>query len=304
MRTSPGFVTRGTTWVLQLAVVAVAAAISAACSSGQAVLTQQVEAERLAAALHVDVAKGNEATNRAVLADTDEASADAAREASASMKSAAESLARLSPLLTSLGYAAERQTADDFTTRFAELQTLDAEILPLSTENTNLKAQRLAFGEAQDAVDTTAKALRTVVPSSGVGEASVLVERIIGALRQIQVLQARHIAESDESSMTGMEARMHDAEGVALRAMTRLRHLVGTATDPRQADGGPLMQAEQAIERFLSVNQEIVDLSRRNTNVRSLALTLGRRRVVAAECEDLLRALQTALEGHKYRATR
>jgi hypothetical protein len=45
----------------------------------------------------------------------------------------------------------------------------------------------------------------------------------------------------------------------------------------------------------MSVNAEIVRLSRRNSNVRSLALTLGQKRTLTARCEEPLHSLQDAL---------
>ena len=45
-------------------------------------------------------------------------------------------------------------------------------------------------------------------------------------------------------------------------------------------------------------------LSRRNSNVRSLALSLGRKRAVTAECDDVLLALQDTLSKHDFKATR
>ena len=54
----------------------------------------------------------------------------------------------------------------------------------------------------------------------------------------------------------------------------------------------------------MALNKEIVDLSRPNSNVHSLALSLRRKRVVAAECEDQLLALQEALSKHEFTATR
>ena len=45
-------------------------------------------------------------------------------------------------------------------------------------------------------------------------------------------------------------------------------------------------------------------LSRRNSEVRSQALSLGRKRTVIAVCDDQLRALEEALAGHEIRATR
>jgi hypothetical protein len=65
-----------------------------------------------------------------------------------------------------------------------------------------------------------------------------------------------------------------------------------------------LAAASAALEKFASVNTEIVKLSRQNTNVRSLALSMGRKRTVTAQCDDALRELQYALGRHEFRATR
>ena len=59
-----------------------------------------------------------------------------------------------------------------------------------------------------------------------------------------------------------------------------------------------------ALDRFLAVNAEIVVLSRRNSNVRSLALSLAQKRVLAAQCEDALRALEDALAKRGLGGTR
>ena len=68
--------------------------------------------------------------------------------------------------------------------------------------------------------------------------------------------------------------------------------------------GARLDTAGEALDRFLTINDEIVVLSRRNSNVRALALSLGRKRAVTAECEVRLRALEDALAKHEFTATR
>jgi hypothetical protein len=62
--------------------------------------------------------------------------------------------------------------------------------------------------------------------------------------------------------------------------------------------------ATEALDRFEKINAELVTLSRRNSNVRSLALSLGRKRTVTALCDDQLRALEEALAKHAFSATR
>jgi hypothetical protein len=97
--------------------------------------------------------------------------------------------------------------------------------------------------------------------------------------------------------MTRMEESMTTSAASAKATLDRLKAML-----PRTAT--PLADAAAALARFLNVNADIIALSRKNTNVRSLALSLGRKRVVTAECEDQLRALGEALAKHESTATR
>jgi hypothetical protein len=54
----------------------------------------------------------------------------------------------------------------------------------------------------------------------------------------------------------------------------------------------------------MALNGELVALSRRNTNVRSLALALGQKRTLTSACQDTLRALQESLAQRGFTATR
>jgi hypothetical protein len=54
----------------------------------------------------------------------------------------------------------------------------------------------------------------------------------------------------------------------------------------------------------MSIGKEIIALSRRNSDVRSLALSPCRKRVVTAECEAQLHGLDEALARHAFSATR
>ncbi len=279
-------------------VVLVAVAVSAAACSDAPVLIRHAEARRLASRLHAQFSTANEAGNRAVMADTDEYSKAAAEEAQKAAKAAAETLDELQPIVESLGYKDEIETLIRFSQHFAEYRTLNDEILPLAVENTNLKAQRLAFGDAKEAADAFTAALTLAVPSARrAAAASALADAAKIAVLEIQVVQPRHIAEADNDAMTTMEAQMAAAETRARNAMTRLRAQL-------PASRADVDRASAALDRFFTLNREIVELSRKNTNVRSLALTLGRKRVVAATCEDQLRVLDEALAAHAFKGTR
>ena len=276
------------------------AATMAACNQ-PAVLTQLVDARRLAPDIRVQFTKAVDAANRAVLADTDDASSAAAREAEQAMQAVQRDIEQLEPILRSLGFPEEIRHLDGFKARLAEYQTLEREILSLDSENTNLKAYRLSFGPAQEAADSFRDALgaaeRHVTPT-GACCVEALVAQARVAVLEIQVLEARHIPESDEAAMSRMEASMAASEAAAHKALNRLKALLPPAA------AAQLAAAAAALDRFAAVHAELVTLSRRNSNVKSLALSLGRKRMLTALCDETLSALQDALARHESTATR
>jgi hypothetical protein len=274
---------------------------AAGCMDGTgSVLVQLTEARRLAAELRVQFGKAVEAANRAVMADTDEASSAAAREAQQATETIERDAQALQRLVAALGYSTDERLLAEFNKRFTEYRALDATILPLAVENTNLKAQRLSFGPARDAAEAFRGALEKAIRSLPAAESArgeALAFRAIAAVREIQVVQARHIAESDEAEMRSMEAAMTAADETARQSLERLRGLAPQAA----AD---VAAALAALDQFKATNTELVALSRRNSNVRSLALSMGRKRTVTGACDDSLKALQDALTAHGFSATR
>jgi hypothetical protein len=277
-----------------------AAGLTAACVNTPAQLTQLLEARRLASDLHVEFTRASDAANRAVMADTDEASAASADEARQARQAVERDLEALEPMLESLGYREDVKFLEGFRARFDEYRRLDDEILPLAVENTNLKAQRLSFGPAREAADAFRASVEAAVRSSAVKGtccADALATKTVAALLEIQVLQAPHIAESEDQVMTRLEQQMSASEAVARQALEQLKAIIPSAAPQ-------LASALAALARFKAINDELIMLSRRNSNVRSLALSLGRKRMVVAECEDQLRALEQALAKHGFTATR
>ena len=98
--------------------------------------------------------------------------------------------------------------------------------------------------------------------------------------------------------MTRLEEQMAAAEARARGAVADLtRQLPATSRSQ-------LAASIDALDRFTQQNTELLALSRRNSNVRSLALSLGRKRTLTAACDDTLRALQDALSKRGFNATR
>jgi hypothetical protein len=280
---------------------AIAAGVVSGCNRGPAVLQQQVQARQLAADLHVQFTKAADAANRAVMADTDEGSTAAAREAEEAAQAVQADVGKLQPIIDSLAYADEKQHLSEFRSRFEEYRKLDAEILPLAVQNTNLKAQHLSFNAGREAVTDFRAALAAAAKAATAGQkccVDALVQKAGAVLLEIQVIQAQHIPESDDARMTQMEAEMTALDRAARATLADLQKAIPSSA------AAQLAAASAALDRFASVNAEIVKLSRQNTNVRSLALSLGRKRTVTAQCDDALRELQYALGRHEFRATR
>lgn len=285
--------TRGLLTSLVLAITMAPVFTLAGCGSPQPVLVRLMEARRLAADLQSDFTRANEASERAVLSDTDDVSASAARDAAALTASAATRLAELESVVRALGYTAELERLAAFRGRFDEFQTLEREILALAVENTNLKAQRLSFGAARELGEQIATELEPLRSASG--DAARDAEAVRANVFELLFLEARHNAEAEDAEMTRLEAR---AVTLVTETQARLARLNG------RADAAQVRAATSLWERFVATHNEVIALSRRNTNVRSLALTLGRKRLVVADCEAELTALLQALAGHGTEATR
>ena len=112
----------------------------------------------------------------------------------------------------------------------------------------------------------------------------------MGLLR-IQMLLSPHIAEESDRKMDALEAQMtrHDQE---VR-----KDLDGLAPLVRPGDAHDLETAVSSYARFSGIRTQILVLSRENTNVRSLAISLNEKRKVTLSCEDTLMALQQAIEA-------
>jgi hypothetical protein len=278
-----------------------AATLSCSGAGPNLVLTDQVEARRLGADIRVQFTMAADAANRAVMADTDEASKAAAQDAVNARGQVERDVAALELILKRLDYAADIQSLDEFKKQYDEYKKIDDETLDLAVENTNLKAQRLSFTTAQAAVDDFRKALDTLPRLARPADRTrveALCAQATAAALSIQVIQARHIAESEDQAMTTMEAQMTDADGAARKALAELTPLVP------KAGASAVMDATTALDRLKTVNAEIVQLSRRNTNVRSLALALGEKHSLRLKCEAALQALSDSLAQHEFKATK
>jgi hypothetical protein len=243
--------------------------------------------------MRLDLASASEAEKSAVMAVTDEDSqkyADQARAATANVDRERNDLAHL---LDTGGTSREKNSLAQFAKLFTDFQAVDKELLVLAVKNTNLKAYSLAFGPAADAITQMNDSLSRLVTKSAnspdARAAALLAFGAETAALRIQVLLAPHIAEESDAKMDAMEARMtKDDQEVR-------KDLDGLAALPMFNGDADLATANSAYARFSEIRAKIIPLSRENTNVRSLAISLDQKRKVMFLCQDALASLQQAI---------
>src|SRR4030095_4925416 len=98
--------------------------------------------------------------------------------------------------------------------RYDEYVRLNGDILSLAVENTNLKAQNMAFGPAAEAAEAFGALMQSVARSDHgtPWQAEAIADRARLNVLEMQVLQGPHIAAADDTSMDRIESRMRTAE--------------------------------------------------------------------------------------------
>ena len=262
---------------------------------GQSVARSAFQTERvdLANRTRLALASASEAEKSAVLAVTDEDSRGYADQARAATTQADRLRQELQRLLRQGGTARELELFAQFSEFFAEFQRIDGELLTLAVKNTNIKASSLAFGPAAQAIGDMNTPLSNIVAKGASWPESrniaLLALGAENAALRIQVLLAPHIAEESDKRMDEFEARMSEQAREVQKDLDDLAALPKLGKDP------DLARAASAYRTFSAVKTQILALSRENTNVRSLSMSLTQKRRVMLLCQETLAALQQAI---------
>jgi hypothetical protein len=232
--------------------------------------------------IRLSLAAATEAEKSAVLAITDEDSqkfADQARAGTAAAEQARRELEKLS----------KPGALDSFSQAFAEFQRVDQEVLELAVKNTNLKASALAFGPAMASINEMDAALARL-PANDVKTLHLADNARIAAYRLLALLPP-HIAEESDAKMDALETQMAEDDREVRRSLDKL------------AGNADVKTATASYAQFSALRTQILKLSRENTNVRSLTLSLTQKRNVTALCQDALAALQQAIQNEPVTGT-
>lgn len=141
-------------------------------------------------------------------------------------------------------------------------------------------------------------ALNNVVDTAADAEIARSAYRAMTAALKVHTLHGKHIAEARDEEMDRIEVEMKALDSQVGSALAALSTQTGDAAK------ASVDEARSAYADFQKVNAEVLGLSRRNSNVRSLALSLGQKRKVTAECQVRLSALQDSFKRQLTNATR
>jgi len=245
------------------------------------------------ARMQLGLASESEAEKSAVLAITDKDSQTFADQARAATAGVERERQEIGALLAASGTQREQDLLAQFTAAFGQLKSLDEEVLGLAVKNTNLKAYGLLFGAAASTLaEMDATLAQVIAKRADSPSARRVIPMAFGArlgVLRIQTMLAPHIAEESVEKMDQMEASMGKEE---VQVRKDLDGLAALAKPEADAD---VTTALSQFGRYKELKARILALSRENTNVRSLALSLNQKRKAMALCLDALNALKVAI---------
>ncbi len=266
------------------------------------VFINDIKKIRLVSDMRVTLNASVEAEKNAVLADTDEASQAYADQAMSLSAAVEKARVEIGVLIEAEKMGREVDLFREFSDCWERFRQIDQELLPLSVQNTNLKAYELSFDSEQKAVNQLEESLNTLMNTSSENDKSCKITKLslrtlIAALK-IHALQSPHIAESRPEKMDEIETTIQAQNALINQSLDALSFLM----NPK---GKPLIDAASAAyAEFWRINTEVMKLSRQNSNVRSLALSLGQKRKTTVQCQDVLAVLEEAIQSKVYKATR
>jgi hypothetical protein len=249
-------------------------------------------------ALRFNMIKSVESEKSAVMADTDGASMAFAEEAMRGVEAAEAGLREFSQLIEEYPSENEVKLLQEFKRCWSEFRDIDQAVLEIAVQNSNLKAARLSFGAARDAMAVFEDALLKLMNGQESGPIGRLAAHALAAGLKIQVLHAPHIASPNDEEMNAIEKSIRENDTTVRRSLDALQPLV---SPDRQSI---LCQAEDAYHKFENLTATVTELSRQNTNIKSMELSLNRKRKITSQCEEILTSLQDAVHSRSFKATR
>jgi hypothetical protein len=254
------------------------------------------------ARMRINLLKSVEAEKMAVMADTDESSQSNAVESQKAADALEKDRLELGVLIGKDPIDREIKLFQEFDNCWKDFRKIDQVLLDFAVKNTNIKAANLSFIKGSEAVKDFEQALYRLIPGQLSAKEAPQVDRLVSealvAGIKIHYLHAPHIAAVNDEQMDKIEGEIKQNQAIITRALTRLTPLVP------EKEQDSLQKAKTAYKELSKVTAQVISLSRQNTNIKSFELSLGRKRKVTAQCDEILKSLEEAVRSRSFKATR
>jgi hypothetical protein len=266
-------------------------------------LATQVRKGQVVAQMRIDLLTAVEAEKNVLLAETVQAAGDFADQARKAAGAVEKGRVELEAISRRDDIAPQADLLAQFSKAWTEFRSIDAVLLELAVQKTNEQAARLSATQGLDLLLSFQKSLETAMlrgPQGMAGAQFLPVQcfKAYAGAATVLGLQAPHIAEAADANMDALEARIAAA---AAQTRAALDAAQSAASGSAKAD---MAEARAVFGEFMAVNAKVIALSRINSDVKSLALSMERKRMVAASCLDTLGALQDSVNERLSKARR
>jgi hypothetical protein len=244
----------------------------------------------LLADMRVNLVRSVEKEKSAVMALNDENSAGFAEQSKAAARAVTRDLKTLETIASKSGTDKEKELVGKFSKSWQEVQLIDTDLLESAMQNTNVKAVSLSNTIGTELLhkidDNLARLTAKVTPAARKTPMEIIAVNTGLTVRNIALFQSRHIDAATDADKNKLEASIRAEQEKVNAALKTLDKM--TARKSRVY----IREAMTDFSEFMRVNDEIVRLSRLNTNRKTAALSLGKKRMAEAECDRTLEALQ------------
>ena len=256
--------------------------------------TERLEARKhkgeLIMAMLAALATADEAEKSAVLSTDDEESKKFAQRSKDAALAVTQKGTQFSDLLKRFGSPDENALYQQFTGEFQQYQKINDELLSLAVRNTNVKAYAILYGPA----DQLFNEIRQMLADSANFDVNKMALPSLHAqidLLDIKATLPQHIREQDDKKMTEMEKQILADEEDLKSNLDTLLSLAGN----KNAD--TIKKTQSAFTELQGLRSAIIDLSRENTNVHSLDISLKQKYSISAACRAALDNLKEKVDS-------
>lgn len=282
-------------WMLTIAVLVTSTIIGFTYRQGSNLFETKFTKVDLLSAMRIHLLEANEAEKNAVLSVTDEASKDFVVEARQAVDAVENGRKEFESIVNQDNVPQEIEMMKEFNSCWSQYKQLDKVVLDLAAQNTNLKAQKLSSTQCVQEMERFEDSLKRIISRNKQGEqqcnnAVSLAYEALTASLNIFALHKPHIEEANDQEMDKIELRIKSYDDSARQALNSLHGVAGLS------DNDDLKNAETAYQQFMNLTGEVLRLSRLNTNIKSAELSLGRKRMISAQCREILANLKQTVQ--------